>query len=73
MKCIHEFYDEGILSDYLELKFNKRRKYLDGYLTRLRELEAQGRVEIIRDHQQQFRNLYDDSHSLIEWRPRPPQ
>ncbi|MEI8088438.1 MAG: class I SAM-dependent methyltransferase [Opitutaceae bacterium] len=73
VECVHEFYDEGILSDYLALKYHKRRKYLDGYLTRLRELDAQGRVEIIRAHHQQFGNLYDDSHSLIVWRPRVPQ
>lgn len=70
---IHEFYDERCLSEYLALKYHKRRKYLDGYLTRLRELETQGRVEILRLHHQQFGNLYDDSHSLVVWRPRPPQ
>ena len=73
VECIHEFYDERCLSDHLALKYHKRRKYLDGYLTRLRELEAQGRVEILRQHHQQFGNLYDDSHSLVVWRPRPPQ
>ena len=69
VECIHEFYDERRLSDYLALKYHKRRKYLDGYLTRIREMERAGQAEILNLHHQQFGNLYDDSHSLVVWRP----
>jgi len=69
IECIAEFYDESSLSDYLALRYHKRKNYLDGYLTRLRELAACERIEIIAEHHQQFGNMFDDSHSYLIWKP----
>lgn len=67
---IEELYDEGNLFDHLALAYHKRRGYLSGYLTRLRELEAAGAVEIIRVHRHLFGNVYDEPYSYVVWRPR---
>ena len=69
VECIHEFYDDRRLSDHLALRYHKRRNYLDGFLTRIRGLESEGKAEIHAVHHQQFGNLYDDSHSLVVWHP----
>lgn len=66
---LHELYDEAHLLDYLALLYHKRRNYLTGYLTRLQQLEAEGRVEIVKVHHQLFGNLYDDPHSYVIWKP----
>lgn len=68
--CLHEHYDETQLIDYLALIYHKRRNYLNGYLSRLRELETKGKVKIINTHHQLFGNLYDDPYSYVIWRPR---
>jgi hypothetical protein len=67
---IEELYDEADLGDYLALRYHRRRGYLSGYLTRLRELEAAGRISILKTHHQRFGTLYDDPHSYIVWTPR---
>lgn len=66
---LHELYDQDYLLDYLALKYHKRRNYLNGYLTRLRELEDEGKIKYINIHHQPFGNLYDDPHSYVIWRP----
>jgi hypothetical protein len=69
VECLHELYDQDCLTDYVALKYHKKRNYLDGYVTKLKELETQKKVEIIKIHRQTFGNLYDDPHSYIVWRP----
>jgi hypothetical protein len=66
---IQELYDPDCLFDYLALSYHTRRSYLSGYLTRLRELEASGAIEILKTHRQMFGNLFDDPYSYIVWRP----
>lgn len=66
---VNELYDESNLVDYLALRYHKRRNYLNGYLTHLKELEKQGLVKIIAIHRQAFGNVYDDPHSYIIWKP----
>lgn len=64
-----ELYDENNLSDYLALKHDIKRNYLRGYLTRLRELEKEGRVEIMKVQKMPCGGLYHDGYSHIIWRP----
>ena len=68
---LHELYDSSRLSDHLACRYHMRRNYLNGYLSRLRELASQGYVEILALHHQRFGNLFDDPHSYIVWRPVP--
>lgn len=68
-----ELYDQNYLLDYLALKYHKHRNYLDGFLTRLRELEKEKKITIIKVHHQQFGNLFNDSHSYVIWKPKIKQ
>jgi len=73
--CIHveglkELYNQDYLLDYLALKYHNRRNYLSGYLTRLQELEKEGKIRIIKVHRQLFGNLFDDPHSYVIWKPK---
>jgi SAM-dependent methyltransferase len=66
---IHELYDVAYLLDYISLQYHGKRNYLSGYLTRLRELEAAGKIEIVKLHHHLFGNPYDDPYSYIVWKP----
>lgn len=73
--CIHveptiELCNENNLIDYLAMKFHRKRGYTENYLTRLRELEAQNRVEILKVKRLFFGSLYIEGYSLIIWEPR---
>lgn len=70
VECLIELYDPDYLSDYLALRYHRRRNYLEGYLTRLKELQEDGVIEIIKVHHQRFGNIYNDSHSYVVWKPR---
>ncbi|MEK7559794.1 MAG: class I SAM-dependent methyltransferase [Patescibacteria group bacterium] len=67
---ITELYGENNLSDYLALKHDIKRNYLQGYLTRLRELEKEGRVEIMKVQKVSCGGLYHDGYSYIIWKPK---
>jgi SAM-dependent methyltransferase len=69
IECLVELYDEKSLPGYLALKYHRQKNYLNGYLTRLRTIEARKQAEILSVHHQPFGNIFDDSHSYIVWRP----
>lgn len=69
VECLNELYDSENLFDYLAIAYHRRRNYLDGYLTALKELESQGRIQILKTHRQPFGNVYNDTHSYVIWRP----
>jgi SAM-dependent methyltransferase len=64
-----ELYDEENLFDQFAATFHRQRNYLDGYLTRLRELATQGRVEIIEERRFQFGSTWHEAYSLLVWQP----
>jgi len=66
---IKELYNPNILFDYLALKFEQRRGYLDGYLTYLRQLESQGKIKILKVHYSPLGILDNDGFSYIVWKP----
>ncbi len=73
--CLHieptvELYDADNLVDYLAIKFHKKRGYTENLLPRLRELEKEGKVEMIKVKRLFFGSLYMEGYSLIVWRPR---
>jgi hypothetical protein len=67
---LEELYDEHDLFDYVALAYHRRRGYLSGYLTRLRELERSGRIDLLKVHRHRFGNQFDDPYSYAVWRPR---
>ncbi len=73
--CIHveplcELYDEDNLMDYLATKYHKTRNYLDGFLTYLQVLEANGEIEIVKKQRMYFGSLFNDGWSIVIWRLR---
>ena len=68
-ETIREFYDESVLTDYVAILFDKKRNYLDGYITRLRALEAEGKISILVARRMEFGSMFHDSYSLIVWKP----
>jgi hypothetical protein len=72
--CLHmeplaELYDPASLPDYLALRYHRQRNYLDGFLTRLRQMEAEGSIEIVALHRVRFGNLYHEGYSYVAWKP----
>jgi SAM-dependent methyltransferase len=70
VECIQEFYDDNNLISSLALQYHKKRKYLSGYLTALKKLETEDRIEIIACHYHRFGNLFDDPLSYVVWKPK---
>ena len=68
LETIKELYDDRYLTDYLAMKFDGKRCYLNGFLPRLKELENEGIIQILRAQHILFGNLYHDSYSLIVWK-----
>jgi SAM-dependent methyltransferase len=72
--CLHlepvtEFYDPGSLFDALAIRYHRRRNYLDGWLTSLRALAAEGRIEIMEERRLGFGDRYHEAYSVVQWRP----
>jgi SAM-dependent methyltransferase len=73
--CIHveptiELYDESNLIDYLAIKFHRKRGYTEHFLTRLRELEAQNEIEILKVKRLFFGSLYMEGYTCMIWKPK---
>jgi len=66
---IVEWYDAGDLVDDAAIKFHRKRQYWEGYPDRLRELEREGRVEILKAKRSFFGSLYIEGYSQLVWRP----
>ncbi len=72
--CVHiepidETLDESRFVDRLSVIYARNRNYLRGYLPRLRELEAEGRVRIHTVRRTWTGSLFIEGHSLIVWSP----
>jgi hypothetical protein len=69
IETLYELYSPDSLFDYAAAKYIEKRGYLQGYLSRLRQLEQEKKVQIIKV-QRTFGNLYHDGYSFVIWRPR---
>ena len=72
--CVHvepilELYDETDLFDYLAAEYHRARDYLSGWLPAIRELERQGKAEIIRLERNKFGNRYHEAYTILVWKP----
>lgn len=63
-----EYYSESNLYDFLALKYCRKRNYLENYLAALKQLEQQGKIEIISTYRPFLGGVLHES-SLIVWRP----
>lgn len=72
--CIHiepiaELLDPNNLVDYLSIQYFKKRDYLNGYLTKLQELETKGKIKIHKAQRSFIGSLYIEGYSIIVWSP----
>ena len=72
--CVHvepieELLDEENLIDYLSICYFKKRKYLSGYLTYLKELESKAKVKIIKAQRTYIGSFFIEGYSVIVWVP----
>ncbi len=72
--CVHlepidELLDEARLLDQISILCAHKRNYLRGFLPRLRELEQQGRLTILRQQRTWIGSLFIEGHSLVVWKP----
>lgn len=72
--CVHfepidELLDKNKLLDNLTIKYFRKRKYLDGFLPYLEELERQERIIIINKKRLYSGSYFIEGHSLIVWKP----
>ncbi len=72
--CIHaepveELLDQGNLLDYLSIRYFKKRNYLSGYLTYLKDLESKGKVKIIKAQRNYVGSFFIEGYSVIIWTP----
>ncbi len=67
--CFNEMYLPDHLPDALAYRYDRKRGYLFGWITRLQELQAAGRIEIL-DMKRTYGNLFHDGHSYVVWRPK---
>ena len=57
------------LVDYLAVRFHAFWGYLSGLLLRLRQLEAEKRIEILKVQRMNFGSMYHEGYSCVIWRP----
>ena len=72
--CVHfepieEVLDENNLLDYLTIGYFRKRNYLQGFLTRLQELEKDGKIEILESRRLNYGSKFIEGHTLIIWKP----
>lgn len=68
METLYELYDESNLLDYLAIKYLEQRRYLKGFFSFLKTLEAKKRVEIL-EARRTFGSFYHEGYTYIVWRP----
>jgi len=66
---IAELYDPDNLLDALALRYHKKRKYLDGFLTEVRAREARGAAKIVATKRFGFGSSFQEAYSLLVWKP----
>lgn len=67
---LQELYDQSIPFDELAFRFAQKRNYLTGYVAKIKELEQQGKIEIIKIQRVGFGHMhYLDAYSYDIWRP----
>lgn len=63
-----ELYQKDDLLDYLAIKYHKKRNYLNGYLSALRQLEMEGKIKIEKVQRVHFGNIFHEAQSFVVWR-----
>lgn len=65
-----ELYDKNNLFDYLAMEFHRKRGYSEKLLPCLKDLEAQGKIDILKVKRLYFGSLFMEGYSYIVWKPK---
>jgi len=73
--CVHlepllELYSAGDPFDDVASEYHRRRRYLQGFVPALRELERQRQIDIVELRRVHFGGKYHEAYSIAVWRPR---
>jgi len=68
VETLYEVYNQDNLVDWLAAAYLEKRNYLRGFLARMRELEAEGKVRIL-DLRRTFGSFYHDGYTYLVWEP----
>jgi len=66
---IYEWYDPANLADHLAIRAHDVRNFWKGFPSQMASLEAQGRVQIIKQKRAEFGSLLHEGYSQFIWRP----
>ena len=64
-----ETLNEKDLLQNLSIKYFKKRNYLNDYVTHLKSLEKQKKVEIVDSFRTGFGSKYIEGYSIVIWKP----
>lgn len=64
-----ELYDDSVLTDHLAVRYHRKRHYLNGLFSRLRELEGQGHIAIDKVCRNYCGTKFAETLSMVVWRP----
>jgi len=72
--CIHiepiiETLDENKFIDYLSIQYFKKRRYLNGFLSYLKDKERKNILKIIKVQRTFIGSIFTDGYSVIIWKP----
>ena len=67
-ETMNEIYTNETLCDYVTIEYTKKRKYLFGYLDKLKSLEKRGFVKIFQV-ERTFGGQYHEGYSFVVWKP----
>lgn len=72
--CVHlepilELYGGDSPLDHVAKRYHERRGYLSGFLTKLKTLEAEGKITLLKVRRLFFGGFYHEGNSVIVWKP----
>ncbi len=72
--CVHiepiaELLNPEKLIDYLSIEYFKKRNYLSGFLSGLRQLEKEGKARVLRAQRTYIGSLFIEGYSVVVWAP----
>tara|TARA_B100000989_G_scaffold298602_1_gene288683 strand:+ start:2900 stop:4774 length:1875 start_codon:yes stop_codon:yes gene_type:complete len=68
LEPIYEYYNKDNLFDTLAKNYHKKRNYLGNFLTDIKQLELEGKAEILDELRIGFGDRYHEAYGLIVWK-----
>ena len=73
--CLHcepaiEYYEDDSIVDVLGRQFQGQRGYSSGLITKLKNLENEGKIEILKMKRLFFGSFFMEGYNLFVWRPK---